>query len=218
MKAVKITLKEMLSEALNGKSYSPVTISSNGGAYVSVVSDSDNGLHFAYSSNSGANLYYAYADSSLSGIKEMLVDVNDDVGDNCTIDVARENSSSSSPWIPTISYRSNVATGTKVAYPVKFDSGKPMAGSTSGGQYTGNWTICTLPTSNKSISDLISVGYNKDWSDGVYKDFEIISETYATTTGVYTICDSSIIGGNGTSNPVIGYGIATGSIEMAQKK
>lgn len=216
LKAVKITLKEMLS-ALNEKSYSPVTISSNGGAYVSVVSDSDNGLHFAYSSNSGANLYYAYADSSLSGIKEMLVDVNDDVGDNCTIDVARE--SSSSPWIPTISYRSNVATGTKVAYPVKFDlSGKPMDGSTSGGQYTGNWTICTLPTSNKSISDLISVGYNKDWSDGVYKDFEIISETYTTTTGKYTICDSSIIGGNGTSNPVIGYGIATGSIEMAQKK
>lgn len=216
LKAVKITLKEMLSAALNEKSYSPVTISSNGGAYVSVVSDSGNGLHFAYSSNSGSNLYYAYANSSLSEIKEMLVDVNDDVGDNCTIDVARE--SSSSPWIPTISYRSNVATGTKVAYPVKFDSGKPMAGSTSGGQYTGNWTICTLPTSNKSISDLISVGYNKDWSDGVYKDFEIISETYATTTGKYTICDSSIIGGNGTSNPVIGYGIATGSIEMAQKK
>lgn len=217
LKAVKITLEEMLSAALNGKSYSPVTISSNGGAYVSVVSDSDDGLHFAYSSNSGANLYYAYANSSLSGIKEMLVDVNDDVGDNCTIDVARE--SSSSPWIPTISYRSNVATGTKVAYPVEFDlSGKPMAGSTSGGQYTGNWTICTLPTSNKSISDLISVGYNKDWSDGVYKDFEIISETYTTTTGKYTICDSSIIGGNGTSNPVIGYGIATGSIEMAQKK
>lgn len=216
LKAVKITLDEMRS-ALNEKSYSPVTISSNGGAYVSVVSDSDNGLHFAYSSNSGANLYYAYADKSLSGIKEMLVDVNDDVGDNCTIDVARE--SSSSPWIPTISYRSNVATGTKVAYPVEFDlSGKPMAGSTSGGQYTGNWTICTLPTSNKSISDLISVGYNKDWSDGVYKDFEIISETYTTTTGKYTICDSSIIGGNGTSNPVIGYGIATGSIEMAQKK
>lgn len=216
LKAVKITLKEMLSAALNEKSYSPVTISSNGGAYVSVVSDSGNGLHFAYSSNSGSNLYYAYANSSLSEIKEMLVDVNDDVGDNCTIDVARE--SSSSPWIPTISYRSNVATGTKVAYPVKFDSGKPMAGSTSGGQYTGNWTICTLPTSNKSISDLISVGYNKDWSDGVYKNFEIISETYATTTGKYTICDSSIIGGNGTSNPVIGYGIATGSIEMAQKK
>lgn len=219
LKAVKITLKEMLSKTLNEKSYSPVTISSNGGAYVSVVSDSDDGLHFAYSSNSGANLYYAYADSSLSGIKEMLVDVNDDVGDNCTIDVARESSSSSSPWIPTISYRSNVATGTKVAYPVVFDSNnKPKEGSTSGGQYTGNWTICTLPTSNKSISDLISVGYNKDWSDGVYKDFEIISETYATTTGVYTICDSSIIGGNGTSNPVIGYGIATGSIEMAQKK
>lgn len=220
LKAVKITLKEMLSAALNEKSYSPVTISSNGGAYVSVVSDSGNGLHFAYSSNSGSNLYYAYANSSLSEIKEVLVDVNDDVGDNCTIDVARE--SSSSPWIPTISYRSNVATGTKVAYPVEFDSsdvsGKPMDGSTSGGQYTGNWTICTLPTSNKSISDLISVGYNKDWSDGVYKDFEIISETYATTTGKYTICDSSIIGGNGTSNPVIGYGIATGSIEMAQKK
>ena len=217
LKAVKITLSEMLSGSLNAMTYSPVTVSSNGGAYVSVVADSDDGLHFAYSSNSGANLYYAYADSSLSRISEMLVDVSDDVGDNCTIDVARKDSAS--PWIPTISYRSNVATGTKIAYPVVFDSyNKPMAGSTSGGQYTGNWTICTLPTSNKSISDLISVGYNKDWSDGVYKDFENISETYTTTTGVYTICDSSIIGGNGTSNPVVGYAISSGSIEMAQKK
>ena len=217
LKAVKISLSDMLSGSLNTMTYSPVTISSNGGAYVSVVADSDGGLHFAYSSNSGANLYYAYADSSLSEISEMLVDVNDDVGDNCTIDVARE--SENSPWIPTISYRSNVATGAKIAYPVVFDSyNKPLSGSTSGGQYTGNWTICTLPTSNKSISDLISVGYNKDWSNGVYKDFEIISESYATTTGKYTICDSSIISGNGTSNPVIGYGIAIGSIEMAQKK
>lgn len=217
LKAVKISLSDMLSGSLNTMTYSPITISSNGGAYVSVVSDSDDGLHFAYSSNSGANLYYAYADSFLAGISEMLVDVNDDVGDNCTIDVARE--SENSPWIPSISYRSNVATGAKIAYPVVFDSyNKPLPGSTSGGQYTGNWTICTLPTSNKSISDLISVGYNKDWSNGVYKDFEIIAESYATTTGKYTICDSSIISGNGTSNPVIGYGIAIGSIEMAQKK
>lgn len=217
LKAVKISLSDMLSGSLNTMTYSPVTISSNGGAYVSVVSDSDDGLHFAYSSNSGANLYYAYADSSLSGISEMLVDVSDDVGDNCTIDVARE--SVSSPWVPTISYRSNVATGTKIAYPVIFDSSdRPMPGSTSGGQYTGNWTICTLPTSNKSISDLISVGYNKDWSNGVYNDFEIISETYTTTTGKYTICDSSIISGNGTKNPVVGYAVSSGSIEMAQKK
>ena len=217
LKAVKITLAEMLSGSLNVKTYSPVTISSNGGAYVSLVSDSDDGLHFAYSSNSGANLYYAYADGSLSDVTEMLVDVNDDVGDNCTIDIARE--TESSPWIPTISYRSNVATGTKIAYPVVFDSySRPLQGSTSGGQYTGNWTICTLPTSNKSISDLISVGYNKDWNNGVYKNFENFLETYTTTTGVYTICDSSIISGNGTSNPVIGYGIATGAIEMAQKK
>lgn len=217
LKAVKITLAEMLSGSLNVKTYSPVTISSNGGAYVSLVSDSDDGLHFAYSSNSGANLYYAYADGSLSEVTEMLVDVNDDVGDNCTIDIARE--TESSPWIPTISYRSNVATGTKIAYPVVFDSySRPLQGSTSGGQYTGNWTICTLPTSNKSISDLISVGYNKDWNNGVYKNFENFLETYTTTTGVYTICDSSIISGNGTSNPVIGYGIATGAIEMAQKK
>ena len=29
--------------------------------------------------------------------------------------------------------------------------------------------ICTLPSSNKSISDTVSVGYNKGWSDGVWQ-------------------------------------------------
>lgn len=220
LKAVKISKTDMLSQTMDAKSYTPVTISRNGGAYVSVVADAVNGLHFAYSSNSGANLYYAYANSSLSGINEMLVDVSDDVGDNCSIDVARKDTSS--PWIPTITYKSNVATGTKIAYPVfassASSSARPTAGSTSGGQYTGAWAICTLPTSNKSITDLISVGYNKDWADGTYKAFTVVSETKVPTSGVYSICDSTITSGNGTSNPVVGYGIATGSIEMAQKR
>ena len=182
--------------------------------------DSSDGIHLAYMSNSGANLYYCYVSSNFNTKNEVLVDVNDDVGDNCTIDVAR--SSESSPWIPTISYKSNVATRTKIAYPVfassAGNSARPEAGADASGYYTGKWAICTLPSTNKSISDAISVGYNKNWSNGTWRNFATGTDTYATTTAKYTICDSAIVYGNGTSNPVVGYAVASGAIEMAQKK
>ncbi len=220
LKAAKISKSDMLSGTLNTKTQSVVTLTENGGAYVSMAVDSSDGIHLAYMSNTGANLYYARVSSSLSSVNEVLVDVGDDVGDYCSIDVARE--SSTKPWIPTISYKSNVATKTKIAYPV-FSSGAssssiPEAGADAAGFYTGFWAICTLPSSNKSISDTVSVGYNKGWSDGVWHNFATVSEVSTVTTAMYTICNSSIVSGNGTSNPVVGYAVASGSIEMAQKK
>nr|MCR5400695.1 hypothetical protein [Treponema sp.] len=220
LKAVKISKSDMLSKTLNAKSYTPTILSVNGGAHVSMSVDLSDGIHLAYASNSGANLYYAYVTSTLSSVEEVLVDVSDDVGDYCSIDVARE--SSSKPWIPVISYKSNVATKTKIAYPV-FDSSasasaKPSAGSDSAGFYTGAWSISTLPSSNKSINDTISTGYNKKWSDGTWQNFAVINEVSTATTAYYTICNSSIVSGNGTSNPVVGYAVANGAIEMAQKK
>ena len=38
------------------------------------------------------------------------------------------------------------------------------------------------------------------------------------TNNVSAVGDATIVYGNGTSNPIIGYGIDTGAIEMAQKK
>lgn len=219
LKMASVSLSEIKS-GINGNTWTAKTISTNGGQYVQMAIDSENGIHLAYMSNSGADLYYAYIPSyNSSSITEILVDSKNDVGDNCSIDVGRKDESS--PWIPIISYKSNEGTKTKIAYPVAFDdNGKPKAGATSGGFFTGNWAVSMLPTKNKSTNDQINVGLNKDWSNGVIHEFTKRADDTSSYTpkGPYAICSSGILYGNGTSNPVIGYGIATGSIEMAQKK
>lgn len=219
LKMASVSLSEIKS-GINGNTWTAKTISTKGGQYVQMAIDSKNGIHLAYMSNSGADLYYAYIPSyNSSSITEILVDSKNDVGDNCSIDVGRKDESS--PWIPIISYKSNEGTKTKIAYPVAFDdNGKPKAGATSGGFFTGNWAVSMLPTKNKSTNDQINVGLNKDWSNGVIHEFTKRADDTSSYTpkGPYAICSSGILYGNGTSNPVIGYGIATGSIEMAQKK
>lgn len=219
LKMASVSLSEIKS-GINGNAWTAKTISTKGGQYVQMAIDSKNGIHLAYMSNSGADLYYAYIPSyNSSSITEILVDSKNDVGDNCSIDVGRKDESS--PWIPIISYKSNEGTKTKIAYPVAFDdNGKPKAGATSGGFFTGNWAVSMLPTKNKSTNDQINVGLNKDWSNGVIHEFTKRADDTSSYTpkGPYAICSSGILYGNGTSNPVIGYGIATGSIEMAQKK
>lgn len=219
LKMASVSLSEIKS-GINGNTWTAKTISTKGGQYVQMAIDSENGIHLAYMSNSGADLYYAYIPSyNSSSITEILVDSKNDVGDNCSIDVGRKDESS--PWIPIISYKSNEGTKTKIAYPVAFDdNGKPKAGATSGGFFTGNWAVSMLPTKNKSTNDQINVGLNKDWSNGVIHEFTKRADDTSSYTpkGPYAICSSGILYGNGTSNPVIGYGIATGSIEMAQKK
>ena len=218
LKMTSVSLSEILS-GINGKSWSEKTISTKGGQYVQIAIDSEDGIHLAYMSNSGADLYYAYMPSyDSSTVTEILVDSKNDVGDNCSIDVGREDESS--PWIPVITYKSNEGTKTKIAYPVVFENGKPKDGATSGGFFTGNWSVSMLPTENKSTNDQISVGLNKDWSNGVIHEFSKGTDDTSSYTpkGPYAICSSGILYGNGTKNPVVGYAISSGSIEMAQKK
>ena len=219
LKMASVSLSEIKS-GINGNTWTAKTISTKGGQYVQMAIDSKDGIHLAYMSNSGADLYYAYISSyDSSSITEILVDSKNDVGDNCSIDVGREDESSS--WIPIISYKSNEGTKTKIAYPVAFDdNGKPKAGATSGGFFTGNWAVSMLPTKNKSTNDQINVGLNKDWSNGVIHEFTKRADDTSSYTpkGPYAICSSGILYGNGTKNPVVGYAISSGSIEMAQKK
>lgn len=223
LKMASVSLSEIKS-GINGNTWTAKTISTKGGQYVQMAIDSEDGIHLAYMSNSGADLYYAYIPpydrSSITEIPitEILVDSKNDVGDNCSIDVGREDESSS--WIPIISYKSNEGTKTKIAYPVAFDNGKPKAGATSGGFFTGNWAVSMLPTKNKSTNDQINVGLNKDWSNGVIHEFTKRADDTSSYTpkGPYAICSSGILYGNGTKNPVVGYAISSGSIEMAQKK
>lgn len=218
LKMTSVSLSEILS-GINGKSWSATTISTKGGQYVQMSIDAEDGIHLAYMSNSGADLYYAYMPSyDSSNITEILVDSKNDVGDNCSIDVGRDDESS--PWIPVITYKSNEGTKTKIAYPVVFENGKPKDGATPGGFFTGNWSVSMLPTENKSTNDQINVGLNKDWNNGVIHEF--VSGTDDTNSytpkGPYSICSSGILYGNGTKNPVVGYAVSSGSIEMAQKK
>ena len=199
------------------------TISSVGGKYVSMATDEAGGIHLAYLSNSGANLYYTYLSSVSATPVTMLVDAYQDVGDRCMITVGRE--STSKPWIPYISYKSNYASHTKIAYPVFGTSAtastRPTAGIVDGTEkFSGNWNVSLIPDTSLSIDDTISVGVHKDWASGsgVMYDFPTGSTVSASDTGVYSLCDATVVYGNGTANPVMGYAVEDGTIQMAQKK
>lgn len=201
----------------------PSTISTIGGKYVSMATDEAGGIHLAYLSNSGANLYYTYMSSVSATPVTMLVDAYQDVGDRCMITVGRE--STSKPWIPYISYKSNYASHTKIAYPVfasdASSSTLPSAGIVDGTEkYAGAWNVSLVPDTNLSIDDAVSVGVNKDWASGsgVMYVFPTGETQKASDTGVYALCDATIVYGNGTKNPVMGYAIEDGTIQMAQKK
>lgn len=204
-------------EAANA-TWTTQTVSSKGGKNVAMVADAAGGLHFAYSSNSGADLYYTYMSSLTATPVTMLVDSYDNVGSYCTIDVGRT-SSTSSQWIPYITYKRDASeVALKMAYPVvNVSTEKP--GASSAGFFTGNWDICTIPSANNSTNDLVNVGLCKDWGNGVIQDFPTGADDFSYNPGgTYAICNSSVIYGNGTQNPVVGYAVEQGYIEVAQKK
>lgn len=197
------------------------TISSVGGKYVSMAIDEAGGIHLAYLSNSGANLYYTYMSSVSATPITMLVDAYQDVGDRCMITVGRE--STSKPWIPYISYKSNYASHTKIAYPVFADNADAATMPTSGiengtEKYTGAWNVSLVPDTSLSIDDTVSIGVNKDWANGEMHVFPTGDTQTASDIGAYALCNATIVYGNGTKNPVMGYAIEDGSIQMAQKK
>ncbi len=197
------------------------TISSVGGKYVSMAIDEAGGIHLAYLSNSGANLYYTYMSSVSATPITMLVDAYQDVGDRCMITVGRE--STSKPWIPYISYKSNYASHTKIAYPVFADNADAATMPTSGiengtEKYTGAWNVSLVPDTSLSIDDTVSIGVNKDWANGEMHVFPTGDTQTASDRGAYARCNATIVYGNGTKNPVMGYAIEDGSIQMAQKK
>lgn len=214
-----------------GASWYSQVISTKGGKNVALAVDNDNGLHFAYSSNSGADLMYSYykysTNASNNGFtavaKDILVDAYDNVGNHCSIDVGR--TSTTSPWIPYISYRRDAsAVSTKVAYPVFAEDATNLTAAQNGanadGTFTGAWSVSTVPSSNNSISDLVGIGIVKDWTagSGIIHNFESGTDSSASDSGTYTICKATLVHGNGTANPVLGYGVEDGFIEMAQKR
>ena len=114
----------------------------------------------------------------------------------------------------------------KYAYLVDFESsGKngatyaPKAGADDDDMYTGAWESIMLPVMSEFVGDGFSIGvYRYQTATGGHLKGEIreiptLNGTVNSTTGT--------VGGNGTANPVMAYGIkylGSGYIETAQLK
>lgn len=204
-------------------------VDSNGGINVKIAADSDKGIHFAYYDNKGgSDLKYAYMSSCTATPQIVSVDSFGSVGAKCTIDLAKN---ANGKWVPYIGYQMNAYLGTplaaKIAYLPEGVSVKSTipAGVNDKDCYTGKWEVSIVPTSNIPNDDLINVGVwrdsngnakvftsNSDWSIGDVAPGEVVSNS------TLNVGNATIVHGNNTSNPIIGYGIDTGAIEMAQKK
>lgn len=202
-------------------------VDANGGINVKIQADADGGIHFAYYDNKGgSDLKYAYMSSYTAEPQIVTVDSYGSVGAKCTIDLAKNENGK---WVPYIGYQMNAYLGTplaaKIAYLPNGIEGTVPSGVDNKDCYTGDWEISIVPTSNIPNDDLINVGI---WRDSTGKA-NVFTNNSVWTTGdtppgqivsnkILNVGNATIVHGNNTSNPIIGYGIDTGAIEMAQKK
>lgn len=203
------------------KSWStPVAIlDGNSGGYAAIAVDSANHIHIAsYSKERTGSLVYTYLDSYESATPDYIkthsvfVDSYGATGQYITIDFAKD--STGTRYIPYIGYLMTSLQYPKYAYLVDVDSAVknssdwiPKPGTDSENMYTGAWESVILPTENKFLLDDICIGVFRN-SNGMLQNIPVKTGT-------------DICGGNGTSNPVIGYGInyaGQGYIETAQLK
>lgn len=203
-------------------------VDANGGINVKIQADADNGIHFAYYDNKGgSDLKYAYMSSYTAEPQIVTVDSYGSVGAKCTIDLAKN---SNGKWIPYIGYQMNAYLGTplaaKIAYLPNGVDGIVPAGVDNKDCYTGDWEISIIPTNNIPNDDLINVGIWRDSTTGKAKNFTSNSDWTQGDTApgsivsnkVLNVGNATIVHGNNTANPIVGYGIDSGAIEMAQKK
>ena len=208
-------------------------VDNNGGLNVKCAVDSDGGIHVAYYTTNGGNLKYAYLSSYKATPSICVVDANGAVGTKCTIDVVKNDSEKQVPYI---SYQliGGVATyNAKVAYRTDFTQDN-FAGADEKDFYTGKWEISVVPTSSLLKDDTINIGLWRG-SDGTAKAFtsnenwksaDILkyggtagSSSFETVTNsTMNVGSPSIVYGNNTANPIVGYGVESGAIEIAQKK
>lgn len=191
------------------------------GGYAAIAVDSDKHVHIAsYSKQNTGSLVYTYLESYDSPVNDssyvknhsVFVDSYGATGQYITIDFAKD--STGTRYVPYIGYLMTSLQYPKYAYLVDVESANgnsndwtPKKGSDSENMYTGAWESVVLPTNNKFLLDDICIGVFRD-SNGKLADIPVKTGT-------------NICGGNGTSNPVLGYGInyaGRGYIETAQLK
>ena len=199
----------------------PVAIlDGHAGGYCAIKADDDGHIHIAaYSRNDAGSLYYAYLDSYNSSfdVSKNLVAVDSygSAGQYITMEVAKNEAGKT---IPYIGYWMNSMSYPRYAYLADTDSAVvgstyyPKTGVDDKNMYTGAWEIIMLPTTSSLVLDDINIGVYKDSSG---KLITIPQQTERADI------KNGIAGGNGTSNPILGYGIAetgSGYIETAQMK
>lgn len=203
--------------------WTTVVIDTEAGLNVKTAVDNKGGIHFAYYKSTGSDLKYAYLSSYTATPVVVTVDSFGAVGAKCTIDVAYDGSH----YVPYIGYQNNGYLGTpaasKIAYRTDFTS-TTFEGSDENDFVTGKWEISVIPTTSTPKDDLINLGLCKD-SSGEIQNFNNgtnkwsgYDSSLSFNNTVSAVGDATTVYANGTANPVIGYGIDTGAIEMAQKK
>ena len=201
----------------------------NAGESCAIATDEDGHIHIAaYSRSNAGSLYYIYLDkynSSFNSSKNLVkIDSYGSTGQYITMEVAKDSNGNN---IPYIGYWMNSMSYPKYTYLVDTSSSEkgtyyPKAGVDDLNLYTGAWESIMLPTSSAVLRDDINIGLYRYLADeggenghkkGEIREIPTQSERAGDENG--------IAGGNGTSNPVLAYGITetgSGYIETAQLK
>ncbi|MGN0722961.1 MAG: hypothetical protein ACI4LT_03020 [Treponema sp.] len=198
----------------------------NAGESCAIATDEDGHIHIAaYSRSNAGSLYYIYLDkynSSFNSSKNLVkIDSYGSTGQYITMEVAKDSNGNN---IPYIGYWMNSMSYPKYTYLVDTSSSEkgtyyPKAGVDDLNLYTGAWESIMLPTSSSILLDDINIGlyrYLKDENGhkkGEIREIPTRTESAGDVNG--------IAGGNGTSNPIIAYGITetgAGYVETAQLK
>ena len=186
-----------------------------GGEYVKCAVDRDKGIHVAYYSN--GDLKYAYLSSySSTDWKIATVDSYSLTGTHISIDLAKD--STTKKWVPYIGYYMPGNANARLAYLGGGVNSDVPNGAGKNEKYTGKWEVTIIPTKNVIKEYRISVGVWKEFSgadEGVLKAIPKVTENIQS----YGNKGESIVGGNGTANPILGYAVEEdGAFELAQKK
>ena len=196
-----------------------------GGEYVKCAVDDSNGIHVAYYSK--GDLKYAYLPSyNATNWKLATVDSYSLTGTNLSIDLAKD--PSTMKWVPYIGYYMAGNANARLAYLVGGVDSDVPDGAGKDEKYTGKWEISIIPTQSAIREYRISVGVFRNPNAGPNKGVitaiptaSIPAGQWITWKGVqpYGREGESIVGGNGTANPILGYAVEEGgAFELAQKK
>lgn len=198
------------------------------GGYCAITVDEDKHVHIAsYSTENTGSLIYTYLDTYKSSYSyeknSCTVESYGTSGEYLKLEVAKDSDGHN---VPHISYYMASIRRPKYAYLVDFESsGKngttyaPKAGADDDDMYTGAWETIMIPVKSEMAGDGFSIGVYRYQTatdghlKGEIREIPTRNGTVGSTSGT--------VGGNGTSNPVMAYGIkylGSGYIETAQLK